>query len=126
MRGDEYVIELMVLDQMISGIHQLRPNNNRERATNDSANNREEQVKGSDVLVVRRAEPADKEAGRMAMAVNIVAMQVGDIDTARKPLLAPSITCRRRTGNAGCVRSGCDVHRLAALVVTGVFFLRVL
>src|SRR5260370_13086365 len=72
----------MVLDQSISGMHQLHPHDYRQETADHPCNDGKEQIKRADVLVIGRAKPADEEARRMAMAMNVMAVQVRDIDTA--------------------------------------------
>src|SRR5260370_41121811 len=72
----------MVLDQSISGMHQLHPHDYRQETADHPCNDGKEQIKRADVLVIGRAKPAEEEARRMAMAMNVMAVQVGDIDTA--------------------------------------------
>src|SRR3984893_10270678 len=79
MRGYDDVIELMVLDEGVPGMHQLDPRGDREGAADHSGDDGERQVKGADVLVVGRAQPAGKKAWDVAMTIGLVAMLVGEV-----------------------------------------------
>jgi hypothetical protein len=57
----------MIGDQLVVGVHQLGPHQDRQRATDDAGEDREANVKGADVLVVGREKPAREEARPMIM-----------------------------------------------------------
>ena len=79
MRGNDDVIELMVLDKGVAGMHQLDPRDDREGAADHSGDDGEGQVKGADILVVGRAQPAGKKTGGVAVTVGSMAMLIGGV-----------------------------------------------
>src|ERR1700736_3184845 len=79
MRGDDDIIELMVLDEGVAGMHQLDPRGDREGAADHSGDDGEGQVKGADILVVGRAQPAGKKTGAVAAAIGSMAMLIGSV-----------------------------------------------
>ncbi len=74
MSGDDDVVKLMVFDEMIAGMHQLHPRDDRQAAADHPGDDREEQVKSTNVLVIGGAKPAGEKARRVAVAVHVMAM----------------------------------------------------
>ena len=80
MRGDDDVVELMVLDADGCRDASAAIRTTTEKAPPITpATMANAQVKGADVLVVGRAQPAGKEAGAVAMTIGLMAMLVGDV-----------------------------------------------
>src|SRR5207302_358994 len=95
---------LMVFDQMIGRLHQLHAYDNRQGAADHPGAYGEEQVKGADVLVVGRAQPAGKKARCVTVLVRVVAMRVGDVSV---PLVShPSLPRSQLPAGAGRAASG--------------------
>src|SRR3546814_17511885 len=64
------VEELRPAGQILNaGMRQLETHHARKHAADDAGHDREDQVEGADVLVVRRHEPADEKARRVVIMV---------------------------------------------------------
>src|SRR6516225_8221319 len=117
MRGDDHVIELMVLDEGVARMHQLDPCGDRHRATDYPSDYGERQIKGADVLVVGGTQPAREEARNMAVTICLVAMKVTDMGV---PLVShPSLPrCQLLLAGAALaasVASGAAARRTGSL-----------
>src|SRR3984893_18755160 len=82
MGRDDDVVQLMVRDELIGRMDQLHPHDHGQQAADHPCHDREQQVKGADVLVIGRAEPADEEPRRVAVAMHVMTVRVGSIATA--------------------------------------------
>ena len=80
-RNDD-VIQLMVRNELIGWMYQLHPHDDGQQPSDHPGNDCEQKVKGADILVVGRTKPAGEEPRCVAVAINVMAVQVRDVDTA--------------------------------------------